>query len=179
MIRAFVALDLPQVLRSRLAILSQMLPLPRREPEENYHLTLCFLGEVPEPLLEDVHYALEGMRAGAVDLRLSGVDSFGDDRPRLVYAGVAPDDALAALQKKVVTAVRRAGCELERRRFVPHVTLGRFAPEAADLPRLRAAMVQMAGFGTDPVRIEELTLFQSHLGRGGAHYEPLARYPLH
>ncbi len=178
MIRAFVAIGMPPEILPRLDALADSLPMPRRVPEENMHLTLAFLGETPNPVLEEAHLAFEALRAPAFDLELSGVNSFGGTKPRLVYAGVAPNPALMALQKKVTNAARLAGCTVESRRFTPHVTLGRFSPEAADLGRLQAAMVRAATFSAGPARINEFTLYQSHLTADGPIYEPLASYPL-
>ena len=58
MIRAFLALALPETVRSALTVQQFLLPLPRKEPVENLHLTLLFLGEQPERKLEEVHEAI-------------------------------------------------------------------------------------------------------------------------
>ena len=181
MIRAFLALPLPEPVRQQLNLLSFLLPLPRRLPVENLHLTLVFLGEQPRDVLEDLHHALEGLRLPPFALQLRGVESFGSGAPRSVHAGVAPSEPLAALQRKLETAARRAGVALERRRFAPHVTLARLDPARmapGDLDRLRGAMVENAGFSAGPFTVEAFALYRSHLGRGAAHYEELARYPL-
>lgn len=178
MLRLFVALPLPDPIRQQLNLLQFLLPLPRRVPPENLHLTLAFLGEIPSDLAEDAHHALEAIRAPAFALTLSGVGAFGEAQPRLVYAGVRPAPELDHLHRKVDTALRRAGVAPERRRFHPHVTLGRFDPRAVDRPRLAAAMVANDGFAAGPFPVDSFALYRSHLGREGAHYEDLARYPL-
>jgi 2'-5' RNA ligase len=177
-IRAFAAIPLPEALQERLAAVAQMLPLPRRLPPENLHLTLAFLGEVPEPIVEEAHYAFEAIVAPPFRIIPRGVGHFGGDRPRVVYAGFAPEPALDRLQAKVETAARRAGVPVDGRRFVPHVTLGRFRPGEADVMRLEHALLDLAGFAADPVEVTHFALYRSHLGHGGAHYEELARYPL-
>jgi RNA 2',3'-cyclic 3'-phosphodiesterase len=178
MIRAFVAIPLPPEILARLAALQHMLPLPRRVPEENLHLTLVFLGELAEPLAVEVHEALEAVRAPRITVTLRGADTFGGDRPRTVFAGVAPEPALDRLQAKVETAARRAGATVERRRFVPHVTLARLRPGSADAPALERAILDTAGFAPGSFEADRFTLFRSHLGHGRPHYEPLAEYPL-
>ena len=182
MIRAFVALPLPDDVRQRLNLLQFLLPLPRRVPPENLHLTLAFLGEQPTDLLEDAHHALEAIRAAPFALTLSGVGSFGGAEPRTVFAGVAPAPALEHLQRKVATALRRAGIALEKRRFTPHVTLARLNPErlsSLDRMRLSDALAANAGFAAGPFEVASFALYRSHLGGEAAHYEELARYPLH
>ena len=178
MLRLFVALPLPDPIRQQLNLLQFLLPLPRRVPPENLHLTLAFLGEIPTDLAEDAHHALEAIRAPAFALTLAGVGAFGEAQPRLVYAGVRPALELDHLHRKVDTALRRAGAAPERRRFHPHVTLGRFDPRSVDRPRLAAAMVANDSFAAGPFTVESFALYRSQLGREGAHYEELARYPL-
>ena len=181
MIRAFVALPLPEPVRQKLNLLQYLLPLPRRVPPGNLHLTLVFLGELPGPVLEDAHHALEGLRAPGFALRLRGVGSFGAP-PRLVFVGADPCPALDHLQRKVETAVRRAGVAPDRRRFNPHVTLARLDPRRPgtedERARLGAAIAGNADFSVGPFAVDGFALFRSHLGRSGAHYEELARYPL-
>jgi 2'-5' RNA ligase len=179
MIRAFVAVDLDDAMWSALAVQQFLLPLPRREPVENLHLTLTFLGEVPERQLEEVHEALSDLRLPAISLALAGLDMFGGDRPRLVYARVVPDEALLRLQRKVEGTARQAGVQTEARRFVPHITLGRFRPPGAEgAMRLERAVVEQAGFRAGPVPVREIVLFESIRLRDAARYGVLARYPL-
>jgi 2'-5' RNA ligase len=83
------------------------------------------------------------------------------------------------LQAKVETIARRAGCPIDRRRFTPHVTLGRFpSPPFAETARLERAVAMGSGFMTDPWLVEELVLWRSHRTGKGPHYDVLARYPL-
>jgi 2'-5' RNA ligase len=178
MIRCFAAIDLPEAVRARLAVLSQMLPLPRRLPPESFHLTLAFLGEIPEPVARDAHLAFGAIRAGKFRLALSGLGLFGGARPRVAYAGVAPEPLLDRLQGKVEAAARSAGAPVEARRFIPHVTLARFRPGEVEAPRLEHAILAVGPFSTDPFEVESFALYRSHLGHAGPHYEELARYPL-
>lgn len=176
--RLFAAIPLPEDLRDALARLQLMLPLPRRIPPENMHLTLSFLGEVPGDAAVDVDAALVALRAAPFDLTLKGVGLFGGARPRVAYAAVTPDPALMQLHARVDTAVRAAGLAPDARRYVPHITLGRFPPGAADAPRLEQAVADLAAFRAGPVPVEAFCLFESHLGPKGPHYDELARYPL-
>ena len=84
-----------------------------------------------------------------------------------------------ALQAKVDTAARRAGAEPQARRFVPHVTLGRFRPPPLpEALRLERAVAMGAGFALPPFALHEMVLYESSLGGKSAQYTPLARYPL-
>lgn len=178
MTRAFAAITLPEAQRSALAALQLMLPLPRRLPEENLHLTLVFLGDLDDAGLEAVHDAFCTVGGAPFDLTLSGTGLFGGARPRVAWAGVAPCPALMALQARIETAARQAGVEPDHRRYTPHVTLARFTPGKADAPRLEHAVVETAGFRSGPFPVDHFALYESRLSPKGAHYHELARYPL-
>lgn len=179
MIRAFIALDLPDEVRSALAIQQFLLPLPLKVPPEAFHMTLAFLGEVEGTTLEAVHEALCEIKSSAFRLQLSGLGVFGKDRPRAVWVGAVTSVPLMTLQSRIETAVRRAGCKVDHRRFVPHVTLGRFKPPPlAEALRLERAVAEGAAFAPPHVEVNRFWLFESHLGRSGPRYEKLAGYDL-
>jgi 2'-5' RNA ligase len=178
MIRAFAALALPEPVRFELMLVQQGLPAPRTVAPESLHLTLVFLGEIPGRLLEDVDSAFRAVTAPGFEVALAGVDLFGGARPRVVYAGVAANPALAHLQAKVETAARGAGVELPRRRFAPHVTLARLPERFADRVRLEQAVANRGAWSAPRFAVGDFRLYRSHLGGEGAVYEELARYPL-
>lgn len=177
MIRAFLGLDLPDDIRSALAVRQFLLPLPRRVDPASLHLTLVFLGEVPEPALEAAHEGFAALKAAPFPLSLQGFGLFGGARPKVAWAGVAPSEPLMRLQASAEHAARTAGLVPEHRRFVPHITLGRFPPpafaEAAALERAIATTQFTAG----PWQVREMVLWQSRLSPKGPRYDPLARYP--
>jgi RNA 2',3'-cyclic 3'-phosphodiesterase len=90
-----------------------------------------------------------------------------------------PSAPLTRVQEKVESVARRAGCPIDARKFVPHVTLGRFPPpDLADRLRLERAVATGSGFRSEPWEVTELTLWRSHLTSHGPQYEVLATYPL-
>jgi 2'-5' RNA ligase len=179
MIRAFLGIDLPSAIRGALQVQQFLLPMPRKVEPESLHLTLVFLGNCPEPALDAAHEGFQALRAHSFSLSLQGLGLFGKDRPRAAWAGVAPSPDLLHLQAKVETIARRAGCPIEARKYLPHITLGRFPPPAPpDAMRLERAIAMGQGFRSDPWDVTELTLWQSHLTARGPQYQVLARYPL-
>jgi 2'-5' RNA ligase len=177
-IRAFAAVALPEAVRFDLMLLQQGLPLPRPIPPENLHVTLVFLGELPDRVLADVDLAFRAVRAPGFDLALKGVGMFGGGKPRAVYAGVAAAPALAHLQAKLETAARGAGLELPVRRYLPHVTLARLPERLEGRERLERAVAGRASYAAPAFRVGDFRLYRSHLTRGGSIYEELAAYPL-
>ena len=180
MIRAFAAIALPGPVTSALTAAQAGLPAGRPVAPENFHLTVAFLGEHPEPVIEDVHLALDGIRAPEFALTLTGAGLFGGRRPRALYAGVRPEPALSRLRKKVLQAARDAGLHMPRGRYTPHVTLARFnaglqGDEAAEM---RDFAARRMGFTAGPFEVGAFLLIRSTLGRNGPVYEELAAYPL-
>lgn len=178
MMRCFVALPLPEAVRQRLAMAQFLLPLPRKVDPGGFHITLAFLGDVADPVLDEVHLALSVLHLPGFVLELRGFGMFGQGRPRSFHAGVEGDAGLMRLQARVVRACVMAGAAPEERRFTPHVTLGRFAPGLADILRLERAVADGAGFHAGPWRADRFALMRSDLHRDGARYEELASYPL-
>lgn len=178
MIRLFTALELPDALRQRLAMLQSGVPGARWVRAENLHVTLRFIGEVDDHLAEDLDAELTRAAAPGFDLRLAGVGHFGSARkPTSLWAGVERSDALRFLHDKIDRALVAAGRTADDRKFRPHVTLARLRSDArAD--RIGRWLEEHALFQAGPIRISRFVLFRSHLGSDGSVYEPLVEYPL-
>jgi 2'-5' RNA ligase len=177
MLRLFAALALPDSAVARLIGLQKGLD-GRLVPPENFHITLAFFGEVEEPLAEEIDAALEGVSAPAFSIWLDGAGAFGGARPHALYAAVRPEPALERLQAKVAQAGRRAGAQVESRRYTPHVTLTRLRAGALSPEAAAAALAARGAFLEGPIPVRDFLLYESALGRKGPTYVELARYPL-
>lgn len=175
--RLFVALDLPWEVKETLSDLAGGLLGARWVPPENYHLTLRFIGNIMRHEAEDIDLALAGLRARGFSLSLSGVGVYEKGgKPITLYAGVERSDGLDHLRGKIETALRRAGFESERKRFTPHVTLGKLDGVA---PNKLVSWVQAHSlFRLPPVPVEHFTLFSSCLGKETPVYTPEVEYSL-
>ena len=175
--RLFVGIPLPDDVRARLAGLRGGLKGARWVVPENLHLSLRFIGEVAGGEDKDIAHALQTVSATAFDIRLTGLGAF-DRRGRVhaIWAGVEKPDALARLRDSVESALVRSGLDPEHRKFKPHVTLARMKNcSASEVSRYLEAH---NGFSAGSFDVGCFTLFRSHLGHGGAHYEALADYGL-
>lgn len=180
MLRAFVGLAMPDEVSDLLAVAQTGLPAGRPVPAENLHLTLAFLGEQPEPVVEDIHHALDRVAGPPLSLEIEGVGLFGGGKPRSLHARIRPDAALARLRASVQTAARDAGVSLPREKFVPHVTLARFSrpPQGEDLLALESWVGRRMDLRSPPFEVGVFVLYRSWLSASGAIYEPLATYSL-
>jgi len=175
-IRLFAALSLSSDVSDRLLGVQAGLTGWRLSPEENFHVTLAFFGEIDRPTAVDLEMALGQVDGAAFEFWIDGVNVFGGPRPRLAYAAVRPEPALTLLRDKVRQAGRSAGLDLPSERYVPHVTLGRGGARADQ--RLSRWLEAGAGLLAGPVPAESFALFRSDLGRNGPSYTEIARYAL-
>jgi len=146
------------------------------------HLTLKFIGELSEAELPVAVETLQPIAQAArrFSMNVSGLSGFPPrGKPNVVFADVQEaTGALNSLQEAVDGALsERLAIERERRRFVPHITLGRVkdrrqCPDVATL----AGALQEDDFGT--VAVDSLVLMKSDLTPQGAIYTPLHRFPL-
>jgi 2'-5' RNA ligase len=185
-VRCFVAVDVPGEVRTRVAALTERLrqSAPRADVRwsvENVHLTLKFLGEVPDARVPDVARGLEAVAARHARLMVEAAGTGGfpsASRPRVVYVGIRGQvDALARLAAAVDGALETLGFSGERRPFRAHLTVGRVrSPRGGEglAGALRAAAGETAGTWT----LDEVLLYRSRLRPRGAVHEVIARFPL-
>jgi 2'-5' RNA ligase len=180
--RLFVALEIPSTVRENLAALLKSLeavsPQTRWARPENLHVTLKFIGEVPETKLAAIRSALAGARSDQpVTLDFRGLGFFPDEiHPRVFWAGIEASPNLKTLASDIEKAVERLGVPPEQRLFSPHLTLARFEPPG--LPeKLRSAIQKNAGRELGALRTSQFHLIESKLKSSGAEYTTLERFP--
>lgn len=189
-IRAFIAIELPQVTLDALAEVQARLSHQishdnvRWVKPSNIHLTLKFLGQVPKPQVSTIAAALKHAAASlrAFPFEVMHAGCFPNERrPRVIWVGVdEPTGALMALQRTIESAISPLGYPDEPHTFQPHLTLGRTARDVkpADLHKI-GEVVQAAKVGLlGHVHADGVVLFQSDLTSSGSIYTPLARVAL-
>jgi len=191
-IRCFIAIELSQELRDRVAAIQASLQRDEWSDQvrwvrpENVHLTLKFLGNVPEERITAINQAIREAIAvvGVVPftLRVVGLGAFPNfRRPAVIWVGVEDGiERLLRLQEGIEAAMERLGFQREDRPFHPHLTLGRVNRRASSGYRrklgeaLQARQVGEIGY----MRVEEISLMRSQLHPQGAIYTQLATHPL-
>ena len=174
--RLFAAIRPPAAVIDSLLALEGGIAGARWQDEGQLHLTLRFFGELDGARAEDLAAALAQVQAAPFALALRGVGHFETKgRTHTLWAGLAPSDALLALQRRVESAARRAGLPPEGRRFAPHITLARLNRGSAPVLPFLAAHGALHG---EPWPVEAFDLMESTLTPAGAEYETVRRYRL-
>jgi len=174
--RLFVALSLPDPVAQAILLIQGGVPGARWQTREQLHLTLRFVGEVDgrdAAMLDD---ALESIRAPAFDLQLHGVGQFGGRQVHSLWAGIRRNTALAHLQRKVDTAIRRVGQPQDQHKFTPHVTVARVrSPEGG---KVLEWLTHHALFTAPECAVTAFHLYSSRLTSDGSIYRIERSYPL-
>ncbi len=184
-IRAFIAIELPDDVKANLSILLNKLK-PRQEravkwvDPESIHLTLKFLGNVPESKTVDITQSITNATQGIepFTLALQGLGAFPNLRsPRVAWVGVGGDvEAVTRIHRQIDQAMVPLGFPPEKRSFSPHLTLGRVRDKATHKERadLGKAIEWIKVKNPSPFSVDHVSLMQSTLTRDGAIYDQIA-----
>lgn len=176
--RLFTGLEIPPDIAAALRRFQSGLRGARWIEPTDLHVTLRFLGDVDGAVAEDLHALLLGARPrAAFDVTLDALASFGGDKPRAIIATIHPDAPLTELQAEHERIAREAGAAPERRKFTPHVTLGRLrrAVHAADVARY---LMECGLFAPLRFTASRVALYSARDSTGGGPYLIEAAYPL-
>lgn len=174
--RLFTALSLPDPVARSLMLLQSGVPGARWQSRQQLHLTLRFIGEVDGAVAGEIDDALAAIAAPGFTLELKGTGSFGGRKPRDLWAGVAANEPLNHLSRKIESALQRIGLPPDERKFTPHVTLARLrnTPPGAVMDYL----ADHALFAAAPFAVTVFALYSSKLTGDGSIYRVEKDYAL-
>ena len=175
-LRLFVAVYPPADLISQMQARIAELELPRHRltPHEQVHITLQFIGELPEQELDAtrdcVRRSADGIeRAELAPLRLIGLPRRGPTR--LIAAETDVPPSLMELKRRLTADLEPKPRNRRGPHFLPHLTLCRFRP-----PTKMARVNVPLSLPSFPLR--EVKLMQSILRPQGAEHSELASFSL-
>ena len=181
-VRLFFAIMLPRDIQTAIYRLRQelaWLPVrPSYTAEHNLHITLKFLGEVPDvQVVSLAHEVSDAVRLdGPIQLRCAHLVFFPADGPaRVLGVGFSGDtQRLCQLQDDLERLCRRLGLPGENRPYTPHATLARFRDglHARHRPRIQQSWQSLAV--PPPFHISDFQLMQSILSSSGPQYATAA-----
>ena len=180
--RAFIAIDLPESVRSFLSKAQEALKLygfrVKWVRPQNIHLTLKFLGNTATADSDKIAaaMALAARNCPVVSLAAKGVGVFPDvRRPRVIWAGLDGQlEVLANLQQTLDAHLADLGFPGETRAFKSHLTLGRVKGKIA-AAGMKAAIDKLKEFESESFEINQFILFKSELRPSGAVYTQVRR----
>jgi 2'-5' RNA ligase len=183
--RTFIAIEIPGDIKQRMADVQATLRKAAVDASwprsEGIHLTLKFLGEVPDAQVPDIAHALRTVVQGMSRFRLeiAGTGAFPNARnARVVWIGVKGDlEKLNGVQAAIEEAMVRIGMEREERAFKPHLTLARIK-YTRSRESLLSALEQVKNIRLPEFEVRSVSLMKSELKPSGAEYTELARVEL-
>jgi 2'-5' RNA ligase len=175
--RLFVALDPPDEVKDALDRLCEGLPGIRWSDPGQFHLTLRFIGEVGQGTFYEIGEALGDVSHAPFELAFRGLGQFPPrGAPHTLWAGIDdPSGGVASLRRRIERALAEVGLASERRKFAPHVTLGRFRGPPPE-ERLASYLFRRNLFRCEPFPVSSFALYSSQLRPEGSLYTLEAEY---
>jgi 2'-5' RNA ligase len=186
--RCFIAINIPEDIRAELTRLQEELAgqvdihkgeVKWVEPE-GMHLTLKFLGEVPDnQIIRVCNIAKEvAQQHAAFDFAVKEVGSFGGRSARVLWVGAGLDcPELLDLQQDLEDELAEAGWPKEGRQFSGHLTLCRIRNSKAG-EKLGQAIEDYGNYDLGMIRADSITVYESQLTTQGPVYTPLGNFKL-
>ena len=182
--RLFIATSFPpEVLRDlndRAAQYKPKLPAASWVRPETQHLTLAFLGEQKDSIIDQIDAPLREAlsKAAKFEATLFGCGFFPNPRhARVGWVGLDPESKFTEIAQLVRNAVTKQGVTLDSVEFKPHLTLLRvrdpWPPASIDLFCRSFRDYRSASF-----EVAHVTLFSSQLSPKGAIHTAQATFPL-
>ena len=181
MIRLFVALKIPDVVKSEIfknCFAASDNPSDYRwEDKDKIHLTLKFIGEVKEELLPQITDELEFVKNySAFDCKVSRFGFFfRENQAKILWCNLETDESIVSLVNELNKRLTKYDIEIEKRKFKGHLTLLRIKKPVSE-----NFIKRFKEYSFDPVKFNanEIALIQSMLKPVGSEYKVLKIYEL-
>ena len=179
-LRTFLAIELPDEVRSRIGKLQQSLMKcgvsVKWVETQNLHLTMWFFGDIEEERIEDIRSATEeaALAVEPTEVKLEGLGAFPSaKRPRVIWVGVSDGRAqVLEIRKALEEKLELAGFARAKGKFSAHVTLGRVKDQTARVALLSRELSEQE-FPASEVFVREISGIKSDLTRTGPIYTKL------
>ncbi|HET9407694.1 MAG TPA: RNA 2',3'-cyclic phosphodiesterase [Candidatus Sulfotelmatobacter sp.] len=193
--RLFLALDIDDEIRGRLVRfmdgVRDFAPDARWVKPESLHVTLKFIGEVPEIFPDRIRQGLQGVHVHTFQLRFQGYGFFPSSKAtRVFWVGIDAESQLGELARAINASLEKLGIAKDEHAFSPHLTLARGAGRSG-VPHRRGedspnkvfqvlqkhlAALPQPDFGS--MTANEFYLYQSQLSPKGSKYTKLEQFGL-
>jgi 2'-5' RNA ligase len=188
-IRSFIAVELPDELKSWLASLQDSLKSGEQHGVKwvnpySIHLTLKFLGNID---IDRTNAIVRVMQASAQVIRpfhleVKDLGAFPNlRRAQVIWVGVSGElDLLIKLQQHLESKLTPLGFTAEVRHFSPHLTLARLRNQASlkERQNLGDLISNIKFKAAYSIEVKTISLMRSHLTREGAIYNQISSVEL-
>ena len=179
--RAFTAFNLPVEMRESLSeVIDNLRSVCGNSvkwvEDENLHITLLFLGDIPPSAVKDIDYYMNDLLTGfgSFEVKNPVIEVMPGKNPRIIWVRFETGrEEVKALPRRLRN--RLDFLDIENKKFKMHVTLGRVKKT------LNNQMVQhilTSEIKPDKCQIEEAALYKSILRPQGPVYEIIKQYEL-
>ncbi len=169
MIRVFIGLDLPEDIKRSLGLLKRPVRGAKWVPLENLHLTVRFIGEVSENCLQIIKEELREISFYSFKVKIKDIGHFSaKSTPKVIWAGVDPHEEIMELREKIDEALSKVKIPLEKKKYIPHVTLARL--RGTNFQEVVEFLQQGMGFFTREFVLGQMILFSSKQKEEGSVY---------
>ncbi|MEA1926778.1 MAG: RNA 2',3'-cyclic phosphodiesterase [Candidatus Auribacterota bacterium] len=183
-IRTFIAIGVPEKLKAEIgkisSFISSQIPGVRWVSSENLHITLKFLGDIEESMIPDIQEVLNQVAQNHLPIssKFGGVGVFPNiRRPGIIWLGLTEgSEELTVLVSDISAGLSRLGFKPERRKFTPHLTLGRVKKRVRPAGLREILETDEGKFSTGRLKINMLLLKKSTLTSNGAIHQILSEH---
>lgn len=173
--RVFIALEFPKDIKEYLVQIQQVI----REQSitgnftrnENFHLTLRFIGEIQISELEKLKKAIDQVALHQNDFQLTfkELGHFPRGKKQIIWVGLQPNEMLNQLYSNLEMALEVQGYPSEGKGFVPHITLGRQIILTEELNKI-GEQIKLSDIG---IPISKISIMESSRLNGELTYSPI------
>lgn len=147
---------------------------------ENIHITLAFLGNTEEKLIEDISSMLKKVcgNSGNLELTIRGTGVFRNiNDPRILWTNIDHSEYLLKLADKILIGLTNMNIKLEDKAFKPHITVGRIK-HLNNKEIFKKLTEQYQNTELQKLHVNEVILYESILLPQGPKYIPIERFRL-
>ncbi len=184
-VRLFIAIEIPPDIKSAIAALQQQLKSThadvRWETQEQFHITLKFLGRTDEAKLQAMFDSLQSVaqKFSMFSVKYSSLGCFPNrHNPRIIWVG-ADDNPMTLIPfaEAIDSSMTALGFDKEEKKFHPHATIGRVKSTLSIRDLLRR--MESLTFESQPTQVSQIVLIKSELKQSGSVYTRIKTFPLY
>lgn len=176
--RFFIALEIPEQNKAQFqaiqASLHTLIPQARITTSDKIHLTLAFIGDQSDQLIDNLSRLLKESVEGITPFEITPayIDGFPNiHHPKILWVGVKDDiDKLYIIHERIRDGLESLRLPADERRFIPHITIAKInnPPPFIINQNLERNLEKIMAANFEPIQISSIKLFQS-VPEGGLH----------